>query len=445
MEAFQTATVTIRKVPDTHLSRRLAAFRAAMWRWRFGIAVAVVAVMASTGAYFWKAGKWSSGKAVAGASAVPSVFDKYLQGVELMKRWDKEGNLERAVALLTDATKSDPSFALGFARLAEAQRLRYALSRDKTFLDAATSSAEMAVKLNPELAPVQVSWGRVQAAKGNSDLAMASFEHALRIDSNDADAQLAIARQYERLGRISDAEGAYQKALSLDPDGIAVHDFYANFLFRQSRHSDAIREWQTVVRLAPDDAPAWVNLGASMSESGRIAEAITTYEQAVKLKPTAMAYSNLGTAYSRSSHYPEAADAYRKAVGLDPNDSMIWGNMAFVYSWMKDDQAKKTFEHAIELAEGRRKDNPRDPFVTADLAQYYAKSGNAALARQRIDTAFALSPKSPDIQARAAVVFELLGQRAKALEYAKKALSLGYSRQGLQREPELSKLMAELK
>jgi tetratricopeptide (TPR) repeat protein len=383
----------------------------------------------------------------AGAAAPPSVFDKYLQGGELMKRWDKQGNLDRAVVLLNDATRSDPSFALGFARLAEAQRLRYTLSRDKTLLDAATTTAEEAMRLNPELAPVQVAWGRVQAAHGNSDLAMASFERALRIDANDADAQLAIARQYERLSRLTDAEAAYQRAGSLDPDSIAAHDFYANFLFRQSRHADAIREWQTVIRLAPDDAAVCVNLGSSLNEIGRFAEAITMFQRALQLKPTDMAYSNLGTAYSRTGHYTEAIAAYREALELAENNSMAWGNLGFVYSWMNglDDQAKQAFAQAIRLAEGTRKDNPRDPFIHLDLALYYAKTGNVPLAKQRIETALTLSPKGPEIQAAAAEVYELLGQRPRALASAKKSLTLGYPRQRLEHNPELSKLMPALK
>jgi len=442
MEAVEPAVVAMRPIPSAALPRRVR-------HWRLGLAAAtLLAVIAVGAAYLRKAPKsGTAGPAVRGAQASPSGFDKYLQGVELMKRWDKEGNLDHAVELLTDATRSDPSFALGFARLAEAQRLRYALSHDPAILDAATASAQEAMRLNPELAPVQVVWGRVQAARGNSDLAMAGFERALRIDANDPDALLAIARQYERLGRLADAETAYGKAITLDPDGIAAHDYYANFLFRQSRHADAIREWRTVIRIAPDDAAAYVNLGASLDASGKIDEAIANYRRALELKPTDMAYSNLGTDYFRAGHYPEAVAAYRRALELDANNSMVWGNLAFAYARMNglDGQAKQTFTRAIELAEQSRKDNPRDPLVHTNLAAYYARTGNALLATQRIEAAVALAPKDAETQASAAEVYELLGQRTKAMAFAKRALALGYSRQELERRHELSKLLADLK
>jgi tetratricopeptide (TPR) repeat protein len=337
--------------------------------------------------------------------------------------------------------------ALGFAHLAEAQRIRYTLSRDKTSLDAAAKNAAEAVKLNPELAPVQVAFGRVQATSGNTDLAMASFEHALRIDADDADANLAIGRQYERLGRVKDAEGAYRKAITLEPDSLAAHDGYANFLFRQDRYADAIGEWQTVVRIAPDDAAAYVNLGSSLNETNRIAEAITMYQNAVKFNPTDMAYSNLGTAYFGTGHYPEAAAAYLSALALANDNYLVWGNLAWVYWSMNgmDDQAKQTFARAIELGEQSRKDNPRDAAVNSNLALYYAKTGNSPLARQRIETALALSPKGPQTQVDAAEVSELLGDRANAVAFARKALELGYSRQRLERNPEFSRVMPLLK
>jgi len=125
----------------------------------------------------------------------------------------------------------------------------------------------------------------------------------------------------------------------------------------------------------------------------------------------------------------------------------VRGNLAYVYSWMNglDDQARQTFAAAIQLAEEERRNNPRDPFVNSDLALYYAKTGNEPLARQRLATALALSSEGPEIQAAAAEVYELLGDRPNAIAFVKKSLGLGYSRQRLERNPELSKLMPLVK
>ena len=410
------------------------------------VAAAVLLASFVAGAVLWKTRlPHSPAPQTASAPSPGNGYDRYLEGLELVKRWDKGTNLDDAIRLFRQAAAEDPSFALAFARLADAQRIKYALTRDKAWLAEAGKSADEAVRLNPGLAPVQVALGRIHGMRGSNDLAFAAFERALAIDANDPEANQAIARQYERLGRLKDAEASYRKALSLDPENLSILDSFANFLFRQGRFEDAVREWRAVIRLAPDNAAALVNLGSALSETGRFAEAITLYERAVSLKPSTMAYSNLGTAYSRAGRYPDSAAAYRKALELDDADWLAWGNLGYVSSWMggMDEQAVEAFDRAIQLAEAERKESPRDPALHSQLALYYAKTGKSQLSLQRLSTALTLSPGTGQFQADAAEVYELLGRREKAVAAVRRALDLGFQRQQLLRNPELSRLLED--
>lgn len=419
------------------------------WRNRIGkkavLATAAAVVLLVPAALLWKARHESRTPAGAVSLFPGTASGMYQEAVLKLKRWDRPGNLDEAARLLEASVRTDPTFALGHARLAEVWRIRYALNRDKRALETAARHAAEALRLDAGLAPVQVVNGRVQALLGNNDLAMAAFERALQLDPNDGEAQQAIARQLERLGRFSDAEAAYRRALELDPDDLAAHDSYGNYLFRQSRYEEAIRQWQEVIQRAPDHAAALVNLGSALSETGRVSDAIAIYQQLVKVKPEAMAWTNLGTAYSRARRYPEAVQAYQKSLQIQDRDPMTWGNLGFVYSWMPgyEVKARESFGKAIELAEQQRKQNPRDAFLHSDLALYYAKTGNAPLARERLATALVLSPKGPEIRAAAAEAHELLGERSKAIAYAREALQLGYPRPRMERNPELSGLLAE--
>jgi len=413
-------------------------------KFRFGLAVLLTA-MAIGALVVWQ--QW--GKLPFGESAgpdvtmAPSAFDRYLEGLDLLKRWDKGDNLESAISLFREATELDPGFALAYARLAGALRMRYALTREDIWLEKAIENSNEALRLNPGLAPVQVTLGRIQATQGNYDLAFAALEKALAIDPNDAEANQAMARMYEGQGRLEDAEASLQKALALDPESLLIRDSYANFLSGQGRFEEAIEQWLTVISAAPDHYAALVNLGATLTDIGRIPEGISMYEASIEIRPTYMAYSNLGTAYSRVERYPDAVEALQQALKIDDSDWLAWGNLAYVYSWANgmNTQTTETFEHAIELAEAARQQNPRDAWVHSDLSLYYAKTGQKNLALQRLETAVTLSPDSGEILAAAAEAYELTGQRDKAVELAHKALELGYNRQQFQRNPEVANLL----
>jgi tetratricopeptide (TPR) repeat protein len=375
--------------------------------------------------------------------AAPNAYDAYLEGLGLMERWDKDGNLDAAINLFHEAISIDPGFALAYARLAEAFRIRYALSGEETWLDQAVNSVDAAVRLNADLAPVQVALGRVHATRGNTDLAFAALKRALEIDANDASANQAIAKLYSRLGRLEDADTAYKKAIALDPENTTILNSYANFLYNQSRFDDAISQWQMVIRLAPEHYAALLNLGSVFEETGMTPEAIDMFQRSIEIKPTYMAYSNLGTSYSRTQRYLEAVDAYRQALELDDSDWLAWGNLAIVYSWMNgmEQKSNEAFEQAIQLAEAARQQNQREVYVHSDLAIYYAKTKRTELALQRLETAITLSPESANILAAAAEVYEVIGQRDNAVEFAQKSIALGLSKQQFHHNPDLADLM----
>ena len=426
------------------LTALLPGSRRRKFKYRMPLLIVAFAVLLLVAWQVWDTSR-NGEPARTSASAEPSAYDHYLEGLDLLERWDKDDNLDAAIDLFREATTLDPGFALAYARLASALRLRYAITRADNWLDEALLNVNKAVSLNPDLAPVQVALGRIQTTLGNYDLAFAAIERALSIDPNQAEAHLAIAKIYELQGRLADAGASFQKALALDQESLLIRDSYANFLYRQGEFDKAAQQWQSVIRMAPDHFGALVNLGSALSETDKISEAITMYERAIAIRPTYMAYSNLGTAYAREKRYPKAVEALKNALEINDTDWLAWGNLAYVYSWMgdSDSEASETFDKAIELAEDELKQAPRDPFIHSDLALYYAKKGQPEMALKRLETALVLSPDSGEIQAAAAEVYELIGQRDKAIKRVQKAIELDFSRQRFQRNPEFTALLAD--
>src|SRR5262249_40533805 len=57
---------------------------------------------------------------VAGETSIPAAYAEYLKGVGYLARYDLAGNVDRAIASLTEATRLDNKYGLAFAALGQA-------------------------------------------------------------------------------------------------------------------------------------------------------------------------------------------------------------------------------------------------------------------------------------------------------------------------------------
>jgi serine/threonine-protein kinase len=413
-------------------------------RWLAAAAIAAAVALLAFAAYrFLPLTRTPAEKSL--AAAHPSAHQEYLRALDLLDRWEKDKNLPTAIALLENAVRLDPNFALAHARLAEGYRLRASSAKDPAALDLALRQAQRAAALSPDLPPVQTVLGRVYSALGQNDLALAALTRSLQLDPNDGDTHAALGRQLEKLGRLPEAEQAYARSLALQPDSWRNLYVAGNFYFRQGDFPKAIAHWQRVTELTPDNSPAYTNLGAALLEAGRLPEAQASYQRAIALQPNYVAYMNLGKVYYLQSHYAQAARMFEKAAAMNADDYIPVGNLAAAQSLLPEarQQSLATFRRAAALAEPAAQRARTDPDIFANLAIYYAKLSQPDLAQRRLATALALAPKNNALYASAAEVSEILGRRDDALRYVRQAIDLGYPRGSLRRNPELTALLAD--
>src|SRR5579875_2630699 len=94
-------------------------------------------------------------------------------------------------------------------------------------------------------------------------------------------------------------------------------------------------EWTTALTRQPaspssKSSPAfqalgWFEVGYKADEAGRHAEAVTAYQEAIRLKPDeAAAWRNLGIGYDHLGQYDKAVSAYQEAIRLKPDDAEAW-------------------------------------------------------------------------------------------------------------------------
>ncbi|MGA2966154.1 MAG: tetratricopeptide repeat protein [Terriglobales bacterium] len=357
-------------------------------------------------------------------------YESYLKALGYIQRYDKSGNLDLAIAALDSAVKADPRFALGFAELGEAYRMKYQRGKDTKWIDEALANCQKAQQLDDRLPVVYVTLGRIHQNTGKYDLALQEYQRALQLDPRSADAVSGLAKSYESAGRTSDAEAAYRQAIALRPDSWNGYNDLANFLDEHQRYDEAIAQYRHAMALTPDNAVLYSNLAGVYGDMGdqHYSEAEENYRKSIALEPSYEAYASLGYVYIQERKYAEAAEAEEKALQLNDKNYLVWGNLGIAYEGLNDkEKAGKARDREIALLEQAVQDTPRDAMMQSNLGLLYAKKKVREKAMSRMQSALALSPDDPAVLEAVGEAYESLGDRAQALRYIETSLLKGYS------------------
>ncbi|HSS50461.1 MAG TPA: protein kinase, partial [Thermoanaerobaculia bacterium] len=164
---------------ETSWSRPPAVRRTALW-------VSLILLAVATAGYFlvWRA----------------APFDSYLQyrkGLEHLRHFDREGNLDRAIEDFQRVLSGDDHHAAAHAALAKAYWVKLQTeSKDPIWLQRALPMARRAVELDNDLAMAWVSLGLVNYSAGKLAEAIQDFNQALRLEPLNADAYYGLGRVY---------------------------------------------------------------------------------------------------------------------------------------------------------------------------------------------------------------------------------------------------------
>lgn len=382
----------------------------------------------------------------AGRTTVAEAYDLYLQGRGyLLLREERAENIDTAIALFVQALEEDTRYALAYAGLGEAYWRKYEASKETQWVENAIENSQRAVELNDQLAPVHVTMGLIHHGTGRYEEAIEEFQQALKLDPVSHEGYRGLAKAYAALNQMEKAEATYQRVIELKPDYWAGYFDLGSFYWRQGRLEDAEKVLNETVTLWPDSAIAYDNLGAFYLFLGRWNEARTTWERSLEIYPNYGAYSNLGALYYMERHYADAARMYEKALQLDERDYQVWVNLASAYDQMpgEGEKALAAYQRAIQMAEEKRKVNPRDPMLLSHLAECYVTIGERSRALSLVQQALALAPDNIEIMVRAGLVYEQSGERDAALEWIGKALKNGFLIAQIKSLPDLQQLLAD--
>ena len=312
-----------------------------------------------------------------------AAYEDYLEGLGYFQRHDKPGNLELSIAALQRAVATDPHFAPGFARLAEAYVMKYRLTSDPKWLEPAEAYAKKAAELDDRIPSTYVALGQIHEIGKNAadlDLATTEFQRAFDLDPRDADALAGLAYVYTKQGHIKQAEAAYIKAAALRPDDWRGYNDLGIFYENNGRPRDAIPQFERALRLTPDNAWPYVNLALAymaLDDPNMLVEAEKALKKSIEIGPTFGAYGDLALLYLEQRRFRESAAASEAALKLNDQSADVWGNLASAYEWLgEEDKAQSARRKTIELLERAVRLNPKNARRSGDTGTFVRQGGS---------------------------------------------------------------------
>lgn len=124
--------------------------------------------------------------------------------------------------------------------------------------------------------------------------------------------------------------------------------------YKGRQYEPAVKELREAIKQSPDwEDPHYV-LALSLTELGKLKEAIAEFKQVIELaikdEPKILSYYNLGNAYADLGKYEEAIDAYRQAIKLNDKLSKPHNNLGLAYAALSQiEEAITEFKEAIKL------------------------------------------------------------------------------------------------
>jgi tetratricopeptide (TPR) repeat protein len=194
-------------------------------------------------------------------------------------------------------------------------------------------------------ARVLFNFGYGHAMQGSVDQSIKCYREGIKIYPRDAKAWYNLGILYRKKGYLKESIKSYRKALKIDGN-YALAWFNLAIAYRFSGEMEkAIECYEKAIEINPEFADAWHTLG---SEDMKRLEAELEIEQMrrkLENNPNdAKTWYNLSFLYMRSGKISEAIESYEKAIGIDPKYELDW-------SWIDVKHQIKPKDEAVKIVE----------------------------------------------------------------------------------------------
>jgi tetratricopeptide (TPR) repeat protein len=234
--------------------------------------------------------------------------------------------------------------------------------------------------------------------------AITHLEQALSLSPGSSRLRQPLSAAYRAIGNIEKAalhqqlyspDGAEPEVEDAAADALAERVVVSKVLLRRGQraaragHFDAAEKaFRATIAADPGSAEAHANLGITLANQDRLADAQRVLEKAVRMDPPiALAHFSLAVVHDRQDHLEDAIAAYQAALRVDPGMAAA--------QWHLADALMRSGDAAAAAMRYEQVLRPRTDGVTAlrhALAVALVRAGRHAEARRVLERATQLEP-----------------------------------------------------
>jgi tetratricopeptide (TPR) repeat protein len=323
------------------------------------------------------------------------------------------GNYEEALGKWEKAIEIKPDFFEAYSNMGNAL---WELGR----FEESKKACEKAVELAPEFVGGYNNLGLALASLDKKEEAIETWNKGLEVAPTSPDPMINIGNALCELGRPSESEEYCRKALELSPDNSKALYNLGNAQRDQGKLKEAEESYRKAIAVEPSFVDAYNNLSSILIQLHRHEEALTSARYIIAFKPDhATAYYIQAIALKEMGHLEKAEKSARKSLELNPDFVESKVELAdILFMSDKYDEAETLLVDAMEEMEGNRHN------LYLRLSTVLERLNRIDEALEAVEKAMELSPETPEIYYRKAMIHYMNNKTEKALEIIDEALKM---------------------
>jgi TolB-like protein/Tfp pilus assembly protein PilF len=269
--------------------------------------------------------------------------------------WNKRSDdgVKKAVAYFHRAIDSDPTYARGYAGLADCYHILgyYNTLSPKEAYPKAKAAALKALELDPSLAEPHASLGVINRDyEWNWVAAEAEFQRAIDLNPGYVEAYHWRTTLFGMLGRKKEALQGKARALAMDPLSVVIRTDLARMLYFFRDYDRSLREFRAALEMDPNFGSAHLWMAHVYQQNGQLDQALSELKEGLRLSgDSAFALAKLGHGYALAGMRDDAHAILKQLLTASTQKHVSPYDIAMIHVGLGEaDEAFTCLESAYE-------------------------------------------------------------------------------------------------